>query len=235
MVDAGMIIVTLDGKHHRFQGGEILSTLGDMTPMAMNERGWAVGWMEVGPGPLHAAIDDGTAVRDLDPSGTQPSSASGINGGGVIVGTRGAKAVVFETSGPRDLPVPAASSAHDVSDSGRVVGDAARSFKWPRQAFVLDLPSGNVTLIDTPAGEAGISLFRINRAGTVAVGTVYSFGQTGGPFVYRNGEFERLADLVELPEGVALANVEDVNDRGQILVQLRDERGMMTPAILTPR
>lgn len=235
MSDAGMLIVTLDGKHHRFQGGEILSTLGDMTPMAMNERGWAVGWMEVGPGPLHAAIDDGTAVRDLDASGTVPSMAGGINAEGVIVGTRGEKAVVFETAGPRDLPVAPASSAHDVSDDGRAVGGEGRTFKYFQHGFIVELASDAVTLVAPPPGTGGMSFDAINRAGTVVVGRAFRGIEEGGPVVYRDGKLERLVELVELPEGLALVNALDVNDAGQILVHLRDERAATTTAVLTPR
>lgn len=235
MSDAGMLIVTLDGKHYRFQGGEILSALGDMTPMAMNEGGWAVGWMEVGPGPLHAALDDGTAVRDLDPSGTVPSMAGGINAGGVIVGTRGEKAVVFETGGPRDLPVAPASSAHDVSDDGRAVGGEGRTFKYFQHGFIVELASDAVTLVDPPAGTGGMSFDAINRTGTAVVGQSYPADGSVSPVVYRSGKLERLVDLVELPEGLALENALDVNDAGQILVLLRDDRAATITAILTPR
>jgi uncharacterized membrane protein len=201
----------------------------------VNDRGVAVGWIAQPAGPLHAALDDGTAIRDLDPAGTEPSTASGINSGGVIVGTRFSKAVVFETSGPRELPVPPASSALDVSDGGRVVGAAGRRLKWSNQGFVLDLSSDAITVIDHPADTMGVELRRINRAGTVAIGTLFFLDGTGGPLVYRSGEIERLADLVELPAGLRLLDALDVNDRGQILVHLREEPAAVRTAILTPR
>ncbi|WP_242338555.1 MULTISPECIES: hypothetical protein [unclassified Anaeromyxobacter] len=236
MNDEGMLIVSLeDGKYYRFEDGAVLSALGAMTPQALNVHGWAAGWMEAGPGPLHAAVDDGTTLRDLDPGGTAASTASGINAAGIVVGSREGKAVVFEAGGPRELPVPAGSVALDVSDDGKVVGAANRRFKWTEQAFLAELASGDVTLVDRPSDAAGISLDRINRAGTIAVGQLYSGFGTGDGCVYRNGKLERLGDLVELPPGMRILHVGGVNDRGQILLTLVDGHGRTSPAILTPR
>lgn len=235
MNDTGMLLVGHAGGWYRFLNGELLSALGDMEPYAMNVRGWVSGRTEVGAGPFHAAMDDGAAVLDLDPSGTVPSMATGINSGGVVVGVRGDEAVVFEAGGPRDLDVPPASAALDVSDDGKVVGNARRTFKWSEQAFVLELSTGEVTLIDRPTGASGVSLDRINRAGTIAVGQSFSADGTSGPVVYRGGELLRLAPLVELPEGMRLQDARDVNDRGQILVTVIDEQGTWGTALLTPR
>ncbi|WP_242344348.1 InlB B-repeat-containing protein [Anaeromyxobacter terrae] len=237
MNDAGMLLVMLeDGKTYRFQDGILGTPLGPMmTAQALNVRGWAAGWVEVGPGPLHAALDDGTAVRDLDPDGTVPSTASGLDAEGRVVGTRNGVAVVFEASGPRALPVPPASSALDVSDTGLVVGAAKRTFKWTEQAFVSDLTTGAVTLIDHPSGTVGMSLDHVNRTGTIAVGQLFTSDGAGDAFVYRSGKVEPLGALVQLPDGTRILNAVGVNDRGQVVVSLRDTQGTWTTAILTPR
>lgn len=235
MSAGGMLLVVLRDGTFRFRGGELLSPLGDLDPYAMNDQGWVSGFLDPEAAPFHAAVDDGTTVRDLDPLGTAPSMATGINAGGVVVGVRAEKAVVFEAGGPRELPVPPASAALDVSDDGRVVGNASRGTKWSELAFVLELDTGEVTLIERPPGTNGVSLDRINRAGTIAVGQAFSVEGTGGPVVYRDGALRPLAPLVELPAGLRLQDALDVNDAGQILVSVRDARGREGTAILTPR
>jgi uncharacterized membrane protein len=230
---SGLLVVTLDdGRSYRWDGSR-LDPVGAMTPSAVNDAGAVVGVAQLGAGPLHAAVDEGGVVSDLDPAHPdQQSAATGVNASGTIVGVRLGKAVVFEPSGPVELGVAAGSIALDVSDTGLVVGSAGRTDQLPAQAFLADVGKGTITLVDPLPGDTGVELRRVNRSGTIAIGT--SFGTTTTPVIYQNGSLRPFSGFV-LPVGWDLLEAVDVNDAGQLLVTLRDDQGRGRPAILTPR
>lgn len=174
---------------------------------------------------------------DVGHLGGQQTQVYGLNLHGEVVGTsrafdgrhygfvwtaRGGMQSLDVTPGPFNKAI-----AYDINDQGDiVVGNRV-------QVFIIDGESGEQTLLWVPGGNPQV--VAMNNWGQV----VGSIGQSGNtePFFVHNGQGFLLADLIQdLPNNTTGMWVQDINNRGQILLVTRHqgEAGSRT-YILTPR
>lgn len=232
--DTGVIaFVANDGSRaFRYEGGALVEIGAGVQPVDVGPQGWIVGSVQAADGRSHGFVEDGSELRVLGvlPPDDQ-SFARAVNGDGIVVGTSDQRAVRLTAERAVDLGVPPVAAARDVGESGLVVGSAGRTGTWPPQAFVKDLATGEVRLVDPPAGHAGVTFERVNAAGTV-IASVHA-GPDERPMLWSSGRYQRLADLV--PDlGWTITDAPEINDRGQVLVVGHGTDSMPRAAILTP-
>jgi len=104
------------------------------------------------------------------------------------------------------------SAAVAVTDGGLVYGTSGNTFKYPPQGFVLDLASGETTVIGLPDGAYGLSVISGNDRREALV-----LDDRGVLFLWNDGTYRRVADLVEFGWEIFWPATK-LNARGQILV-----------------
>src|SRR5262245_22366152 len=193
---------------------------------AINQQGWVVGWATVTPGELpQAFLTDGTTSWLIGPPLPVSSEAHGINDRGQVVGffkepLEDERAFVFAGGVLRDLGGLGGFSdaqARDVNDAGDIVGfceltglgcceetlwsldllDPLRQFRRPRG---LGSPGSNV-----------------NRAHAVGARRVVVGDSNGRAFLWKDGSFRYLDDLLPAASGWTLLEARDVNRYGQVV------------------
>jgi hypothetical protein len=189
-------------------------------PAGVNAAGQVVGTSSGGGynnfGPF--IWSSSTGVQKLTGFTGLNGSAFGISGNGLVVGSKGtgSRNVAFmwssstgETSIP-DLPGTISSDGFAVNDSGVVVGRyllsdtiTTRVFRWSAATGTQDLnaPSGYPELMD------------INNAGDIVV-TIIQSGRV--PYLYKNGMWTNLNDLMPTGTGFTLQFAEAINNDGWI-------------------
>jgi probable HAF family extracellular repeat protein len=239
--DTGVVAIEQDGKGPGWRYDGALTPLGflggdETEPQAIAPDGSAiVGYARTSDDEIHAFVHAGARMNDLG-----PGVAWAINSSGTVIGESGAfEAVVFGTDGRATTPLPLGdgrSVARDVSDGGLVVGECnagERGTKFVR-GFLHDLRNGWTGKVEPRDGELLLRLTRVNRAGTVALGSAMRKNGTGVSFVYlEDGTRHDLAELVDT--GDVVLDAVDVNDAGQILALGRDaKKGEVRSLLLTP-
>jgi probable HAF family extracellular repeat protein len=236
---ASTVVVSDVGGHRSYRwNAERLQVLGSSgaewtTATGINAKGWIVGYSYPSSlGGIRAFLDDGAAMRDLG-----AGFAYAVNDAGAVVGMDGRSAALFVGTTSFALPPPPVAKALDVSETGLVVGTAGQESheqKRPPLAFLYDLSSGALTMISPLPGDVAVSLDRVNRAGTLAVGRSWRPGQARD-VLWREGVLEDLTPLVHARRTLASFGVIDVNDRGQLAVMARAEGELVRAYVLTPR
>jgi probable HAF family extracellular repeat protein len=203
----------------------MMSDLGPGTASGINDFGEVVGGTS-----QHAFLSSGgktTTLPDL-PGGF--SSASGINNNHQIVGSSDTAqgnrhAVMWRNGTITDLGTLGGtqSTAYAINNLGQVTGwahtasEATHVFLWS---------AGKMTDLGTfgldPVGEA------INNHGVIV-------GQSGnGAFVWSNGTFQALNNLIPPGSGFTLDDATAINDNGQIVANGHTASGQEHAFLLTP-
>lgn len=188
----------------------------------MNDSAQVVGYSGGGgyntSGPfIWSAADGLQPLAGFDGTG---GYATGINTDGVVVGAKatGTRNVAFVWSaaaGQRDIPdVPGATHSVGlaINDSGVAVGHYLAAdhtwhvFRWSAASGTedLDAPSGFPELLDINNAGDIVSTINIGAGGPV-------------PYLYQNGTWTNLNDLLPGGTGFTLQFVEAINNRGWIV------------------
>ena len=132
--NAGQIVGTMQYGTHWYDWQATLWENGGSTRIAssgngsvaygINSHGYAVGSMELGGGVVRSFLWDTNTTVDLNiGSGNADSHAYAINDDGAIVGDReGIYAYVLHGATYTELPCVGWSRAHDINESGQIVG-----------------------------------------------------------------------------------------------------------------
>jgi hypothetical protein len=148
---------------------------------------------------------------------------SGINEDGVVVGAKGtgSRNVAFVWSavgGQTDIPdIPGATTSigFSINDSGVVVGRYLAADNTTYRVFRWSATSGTEDL-NAPAGFP--ELLDINNDGDVVATIIPPAGSIDRvPYIYRNGSWTNLNDLLPSGSNFTLYIVEAINNRGWIV------------------
>jgi probable HAF family extracellular repeat protein len=201
-----------------------LGTGTDGRALALNEFGWVVGWSQSSPGDLpQAFLADGVSMWLVGPPLPIRSEAHGINDRGQIVGffvepleeerafvwTNGVRRNLGGLTGFRDA------EARDINDVGDIVGfcelaglGCCEETRWRMESPMRD------SWTPTGLGSPGVELNRahgVNDFGDI-VGD--SFGRA---FLWRDGTFLYLDDLLPEASDWTLLEARDINRFGQVV------------------
>ena len=206
-----------------------MSDLGPGTATGINDFGEIVGSSQ---GAFLITGGTRTKLPDLSSYGGGGfSSASGINNNHQIVGGSDnasgySHAVMWNNGTITDLGTLGGtqSAAYAINNLGQVTGwahtasEATHVFLWS---------NGTMTDLGTfgldPVGEA------INNNGVIV-------GQSGnGAWIWSNGTFQNLNNLIPPGSGFTLDNATAINDKGQIVANGKNSTGQEHAFLLTPR
>jgi probable HAF family extracellular repeat protein len=169
-------------------------------------------------------------VTDLGTLGEGASQANAINEAGQVVGHSDAQllgdelpttstyllthAFFWENGVMTDIRIPGShwSDAHDINDSGQVVGEAhflGDDTIPPQHAFLWD--DGAMTDFGS-----GTDAHAINNAGQIIGNRVTVSGEGSGPVLWEDGVMYLLNDLLPAGTTLGLAAAMDINEHGQI-------------------
>ena len=202
------------------RGATIDLGVANMAAVDINDRGQILLYGSEG-----CFLRDGEALIDLgSPSGT-PCYARDLNNRGQVAGSlstqTGARAFLWEAGTMTDLGSLGGDYvvAHAINDRGQVVGQSATATIGEYHAFLWE--EGTMTDLGSPGGASSIAL-AINNRGQVMISSGTHF------YLWDDGSFTDLGTLGggEAPPGgtpiEGTARPFDMNERGQILVELRD-------------
>lgn len=127
-------------------------------------------------------------------------------------------------------PAPKASCAYGINDLGQAVVQANFG-GGVRKAYLWDLAGGSTTEIRQPGSYSDVRPYAINNQGVV-IGDCYGYPSTRA-FVWRNGTFDYLTDLVDPNEGWTFSTAHGLNELGQI-VGSGTHNGQWSGYLLTP-
>jgi probable HAF family extracellular repeat protein len=209
--------------------------------VAINRRGWMVGWSTNSSNWQRAVLWDGSTLTDLGSANDTWSMATAINASGVVVGATNVAGstdnhpAVFQNGTIKDLGTLGGggrSGATAISDAGRVVGSslAIVSGKTQVHAFLYDLPDG--PMVDISPNRS-CSATGVDSAGDV-VGSCDLINQSGAhATLWKSGALSDLNDLAKDPSWVLLVAYA-INASGQI-VGTGLHNGQPRGFLLTPR
>jgi len=204
-----------------------MTSLGPGTATGINDFGEIVGSSQ---GAFLISGGTRTTLPDLSSYGGGFSSASGINNNHQIVGSSDtasgySHAVLWANGAITDLGTLGGtqSAAYAINNLGQVTGwahtasEATDVFLWS---------GGKMTDLGTfgldPVGEA------INNHGVIV-------GQSGnGAWIWSNGTFQNLNNLVPPGSGFTLNDATAINDNGQIVANGSNATGQTHAFLLTP-
>ncbi|WP_242343470.1 hypothetical protein [Anaeromyxobacter terrae] len=220
------LIVTAVGDF--WQDGMVWSS-GGKPVCDLSDHDWLVGSIQEMDMHTRPWVYDGTTVK-IWGGGSPDVFASAVNSAGRVVGKQeldaglaiGSATVGWSVEILPDsvvlLPIDEPSYAADVSDTGIVVG-GLRSFGLARAAYVYNLETGDLRVVEPPEGCVAAALHRIDPSGSVAVGPGFCDWRGDVPLVYFVAE-DRLVPLeylTDLSPGWRLVVAQAVNAHGQIL------------------
>lgn len=225
--------------------GTDLADIMDMSPNG-NICGYARAFAEQTAWHGFAFIDG--QLHDIGPTPFNDlSSADAINDDGVVALSwrtqrdRFAPFLWDASHGMRELPTLGGLQAGttDINNLGEVVGWSENGRVDPISGNHFKIPvrweaDGRIETLPIPTGYPGGQVNGISETG-VAVGEVSQFDLP--PFrgvIWLGGEVHILNDTTTLPAGWNIHTASDINDRGEILVQV-EMNGQFRAAVLRPQ
>lgn len=197
--------------------------LGAFGATGINNAGDVVGLLP-GASATGIGLYTGGSLHDLGTTGAGSTVAYGINDAGQIVGRTGDNRAFIYSGGSFNVFGSANSGAYAVNNAGQVagymqVGDTDHGFIY----------AGGTTTDVTPGNPwPGRSFSNaINNKGQV--GGSMSVGATETPIIYTNGVITDLGGAVPAPFN-ANRRVVDLNDNGQVLLEVHQSNGDGTSA-----
>jgi probable HAF family extracellular repeat protein len=251
---SGTVVGSADlasGASHAFaESGGVMTNLGTLdgaaatsNALAINRTGQIAGWSTAPGGSGNVAfLYSNGSMTDLGTiDGGTASVANGINDAGVVIGnsdTAGGDELgfIYQNGKMTDIGTlgGANSSVNAINDNGVITGssDNASGTSLP---FVYS--GGTMTSLGTY--NIDTTPQAINDNGVI-VGTTYGLNAAGDffndAFIYQNGTFQDLNNLIPAGSGWELTDAIAVNDNGQILVDAtsttngQDHALLLTPA-----
>lgn len=228
---AGTYDVPGDADAFIYSGGRLHNIgrpagLNYATPLAINDKGQVAGRAGNFPGDTSRAFFyDGRTMTAIGTFGGDQGEAYALNDSGRVVGAaalppgpdvpRGdPRPFVYDDGVLEQIVAPNAfvATALDINDAGTIVGGA--EFNDSGLFHPYALAGGVLRSLGGPGGAAS----GINNHGDI----VGSWGARPGSdltraFLYRNGTFADLNDLIVPEPGWTIVGTEDINDAGQIL------------------
>ena len=221
--------------------GGVVTTYGTLggesgAAWGVNEAGTIVGSAQDAGGKFRPALfnPDGTAT-DLGTLGGTAGDAYAVNESGLIVGRAynaagRFRAVQWKNGQISDLGVgPATSQARDVNDSGLIVGwygpiTDSNAFAWQDGHLI------NLAFADGRDSQARA----VNNAGLIG-GLVHVDQITDHAYVWRGATAIDFNDVTNDLNGFVLWQVDDVNERGQLIgIGLQGSSDVFQTFLLTP-
>jgi probable HAF family extracellular repeat protein len=207
------------------------------TAYAINNAGHIAGEFVNDADRMRAVVYDGTNYRDLSDGGGAISTAMYINDRDQVAGViapigNEVHAFLYSDGVMTDLSAVSGypnSSAWGINEMGQVIGrSGAPLTDYPERGFLYY--QGQFTDL-TPSSLS--QPMAINNKGQV-VGDL-GIG-IGDPFVWENGAYARLNDLIDPASGYVLQVAADINDNGQILAWAcnRQDAGACDVLVLSP-
>lgn len=239
------------GASHAFaESGGVMTDLGTLDgaaatskALAINSTGEIAGWSTAPGGTGNVAfLYSNGSMTDLGTiDGGTASVANGINDAGAVIGNSDTDGgdehgFVYQNGTMTDLGTlgGANSSVDAINDNGVVTGSS-------QDASGASLPFvySNGTMTSLGSYNTETTPQAINDSGMIA-GTTYGVNAAGASFndafIYQNGTFQDLNNLIPAGSGWELTDAVAVNDIGQILVDAtstttgQDHALLLTPA-----
>lgn len=207
----------------------------------VNNSGQVVGQSVDSQQHYYAFVYSNGAMSSLGALGGINSAATAINNSGQISGSANlagdqkSHAFLYANGAMQDLGTLGGlrSGGYDLNDLGQVVGEselAAVDGKYLSHAFLFS--AGSMIDLGTLGGLSSYAT-AINLKSQI-VGTAQNDSGEYRPFLYRDGAMTDLAHLLDIGSGWVLKDVQDINDRGQIVgygIFNGEERAfLMTPS-----
>lgn len=211
--------VLMAGPYQTYSQAHGINELGDVVGYSPSNAGGGAAYDK-------AFLWSGGSITDLDPGGyagyTKMSHAFAINNAGVAVGAQmggGTWAAKFEGGSAVRLGTlgGAQSQANDINDSGQIVGWAETSGRRTQAVLWQSGTTTDLGVLDTRDGFQFSTANAINASGLV-VGRSKDHGTLRG--VRWDEGVISVIDLGATP-GAEQSDAVDINDRGQILLNLR--------------
>lgn len=184
----------------------------------INDAGHIAGQFMNDAGQLHAVVYDGSSYRDLGTTGAAMSTAAFINDHGQVVGIsspfENATHSFFYSDGMMtDISLLSGypnTSAYGLNDVGQMIGRFSPPSSDRQESGFLYYRGGFTEL--TPGTYSTPTA--INNQGQIVGGLG---NELGDPFIWKDGKYAHLNELVDPTSGYVLQVAADVNDKGQIL------------------
>jgi probable HAF family extracellular repeat protein len=238
------------GAPHAFmESGGVMTDLGTFdgaaatsNAIAINSAGEIVGWSTAPGGTGNVAfLYSHGSMTDLGTLGGGTSSvANGINNAGVVIGNSNTAVsdehgFIYQNGTMTDLGTlgGATSSVDAINGNGVVTGSSENT---SGTSLPFEYSKGKMTSLGTY--NIDTTPQAINDNGVI-VGTTYGLNAAGDffndAFIYQNGTFQDLNNLIPAGSGWELTDAVAVNDNGQILVDATSTTsGQDHALLLTP-
>lgn len=197
---------------------------------AINDEGIAVGRANLENGQTRGFVWSNGATIDIGTLGGPHSRLYGLNNYSVAVGWNyGNGAVKWMSDTLYDLD-PATSGwqffeAHDINDSGTVVGQATNGLAYPLNETQAVLQRGSAITLLTPSVGFEAAALAVNDH-DVAVGWSVAYGVGVVGSIWQNGKSTTLAGL-----GFGTTRARDINNSGLIVGESLGARGFNTAVV----
>jgi len=228
-----------------------LGTLGgpDGWAASVNERGQVAGWALVDSTVQHPFLWESARMIDLGTLGgtsavvgslSNGGSGAGLNNLGQVIGTSNLAGdsnhhpFLWEKGALTDLGTLGGDNGEAwwINDGGEIVGGADLPGSAVHHAFLWK--NGEMIDLGAAPGQPCSTAVDINSRGQIIIDTGIC-GEGGGPgMLWENGQLYDLNSLIPPASGLAVGDVNFINDRGEIAAQGNLPSGAQHAILLVP-